>query len=200
MQGLAKSKSTADVDSKTTVSGAADTANSEGASESSTHENGEDEPPQTTSEKNKEGAAAPSAISGERATAPETTKQSTPSSDPAAADTPMPSGSGVSTTKTTTTAAGASPKDTNYGWVLQPSSVKGTHNIVWPSPQANLTRPSLVTGLTDLGQDSFIANVHEWKSEIESGDLEKYCSFLRGANLLERQSHGSCCNGKRLCP
>ena len=113
------------------------------------------------------------------------TQQPVMSSDPAAADTAMPSGSGVSTIKTTTSAAGASPKDASYDWVLKSSDFKGTNKLVWPSSQDDVYTPSLVTGLTDLGQDSFDANVHERKNAIGSGDHEKYCSFLRDANLPE---------------
>ena len=49
MQGLAKSKSAADAESKTTMSGAVSTANPEGTPELSTHKVDEDNPPQATS-------------------------------------------------------------------------------------------------------------------------------------------------------
>ena len=68
--------------------------------------------------------------------------------------------------------------------MTQPTGFKGTHNIVWPIPPVNLTRPLLITGLTQ-GQENFIADLCEWESEIVAGDLVKYCNFLRDAKLPE---------------
>ena len=64
MQNVTETEST-DVKSKTNTSGAACTSTSQGTKELSSHEGDEEEPPQTTSEK--EGASAPNDTSGEHA-------------------------------------------------------------------------------------------------------------------------------------
>ena len=61
--------------------------------------------------------------------------------------------------KTTASAADANLRDASYDLILKSSNFKGTHKLVWPDSQDVISTPSLVTGVTDLGRDSFNADV-----------------------------------------
>ena len=107
------------------------------------------------------------------------------SSNASTTDASMPSGSNAPTTKTKESATDVNLRDASYDWILKSSDFRGTHKLVWSSPQDCLSTSSLVTGLNVLGKDNFNAGLHEWKQAMGSGDLEKYCKLVSNANLQE---------------
>ena len=132
------------------------------------------------SEEHREGAPHSNATSGQRATAPGTAQQSSSSavSDQRAtaqgeAQTSSSSSTAQAdaqgTEKNATTAASSTNPNrdvTNYDRVMQPTGLKGVHDILWPSPPVILMRPSLVTGLTIEGLNHFVANLREWEESL----------------------------------
>ena len=74
-------------------------------------------------------------------------------------------------------------RDASSGWILKSTGLKGSHNVIWPTPSSFPT-PSLTAGLTELGKALFDDDQRGRRRAVESGDLEKYRKFLKEACLL----------------
>ena len=165
---------------------------SEETTEQSSKQQGEDGFPGTTSEKKQGDVSQSKYSSDQRAAAQDSTQQS---SSAVTTDQRATAQGGASTSTTSGTKQGADKgttrttastcsahKKPDYKWISQPTGLKGTHDILWPSEPTS-TSPSLITGLVLGERERLTDNLMDWASKLESADLEGHKKFIEKAGL-----------------